>query len=33
MEELSRQLGVDFGKLTFDEQNALWEEAKRKVKK
>jgi len=32
MEELCRQCGVDFGDLSFDEQNALWEEAKKKVK-
>jgi len=32
MEELCRQRGVDFGDLSFDEQNALWEEAKKKVK-
>ena len=32
MEELCRQRGLDFGKLSFDEQNALWEEAKKKVK-
>ncbi len=31
MEELCRQRGLDFGKLSFDEQNALWEEAKKKV--
>ena len=31
MEELCRQRGVNFGELSFDEQNALWEEAKRKV--
>jgi len=29
MEELCRQRGLDFGKLSFDHQNALWEEAKR----
>ncbi len=31
MEELCRQRGLNFGELSFDEQNALWEEAKRKV--
>jgi len=31
MEEVCRQRGVNFGELSFDEQNALWEEAKRKV--
>jgi len=30
MEEACRQRGVNFGELSFDEQNALWEEAKRK---
>jgi len=30
MEEGCRQRGLDFGELPFDEQNALWEEAKRK---
>ena len=29
MEELCRQRGQTFGDLSFDEQNALWEEAKR----
>ena len=29
MEELCRQRGLEFGELTFDEQNALWEEAKK----
>jgi len=28
MEEVCRQRGVSFGKLSFDEQNVLWEEAK-----
>lgn len=28
MQELCRERGLDFGKLSFDEQNALWEEAK-----
>ena len=32
MEEVCRQRGVNLGDLSFDEQNALWEEAKRKVK-
>jgi len=31
MEEVCRQRGVNLGELSFDEQNALWEEAKRKV--
>jgi len=31
MEEVCRQRGVNFGELSFEEQNALWEEAKRKV--
>jgi tetrapyrrole methylase family protein/MazG family protein len=31
MEEVCRQRGVSFGELSFEEQNALWEEAKRKV--
>ena len=31
MEELCRQRGVNLGELSFEEQNALWEEAKRKV--
>ncbi|GAI44262.1 unnamed protein product [marine sediment metagenome] len=29
MEELCRQRGLNLGKLSFDEQNALWEEAKK----
>ena len=29
MEELCRQRGLEFDELTFDEQNALWEEAKK----
>jgi len=33
MEELCQQRGVNFGDLSFDEQNALWEEAKRKVER
>jgi tetrapyrrole methylase family protein/MazG family protein len=32
MEELCRQRGLSFDKLSFDEQNALWEEAKKGVK-
>jgi tetrapyrrole methylase family protein/MazG family protein len=32
MEELCRQRGMNFDELSFDEQNALWEEAKGKVK-
>ena len=31
MEELCRQRGLNFGKLSFAEQNALWEEAKKGV--
>jgi tetrapyrrole methylase family protein/MazG family protein len=31
MEELCRQRGLNFGELSFDEQNALWEEAKKRV--
>ena len=31
MEELCRQRGLDFAKLPFDEQNKLWEEAKRET--
>ncbi len=31
MEEICRQRGVNIGDLSLDEQNALWEEAKRKV--
>ena len=30
MEELCRQRGLDLGKMSFAEQNALWEEAKKK---
>ncbi len=30
MEEICRQRGLNFGELSFDDQNALWEEAKRK---
>ena len=29
MEEVCRQRGLNFGELSFEEQNALWEEAKR----
>jgi tetrapyrrole methylase family protein/MazG family protein len=32
MEEVCRKRGLNFGDLSFDEQNALWEEAKKKVK-
>jgi len=31
MEEVCRQRGLNLGELSFDEQNALWEEAKKKV--
>ena len=31
MEELCRRRGVNFSDLSFDKQNALWEEAKKKV--
>ncbi len=31
MEGLCRERGLDFSKLSLDEQNALWEEAKRRV--
>jgi len=31
MEEVCRQRGINFAGLSFDEQNALWEEAKKKV--
>ena len=31
MEEACRQRGVSFGDLSFNEQNALWEEAKKAV--
>jgi len=31
MEELCRQRGLNFAGLSFDQQNALWEEAKKKV--
>ena len=32
MEEVCRKRGVNFGDLSFDEQNKLWEEAKKKAK-
>jgi len=32
MEELCRQRGLNLAALSFDEQNALWEEAKKKVR-
>jgi tetrapyrrole methylase family protein/MazG family protein len=32
MEELCRKRGLSFAGLSFDKQNALWEEAKEKVK-
>ena len=32
MEELCRQRGLNLNELSFDEQNTLWEEAKREVK-
>ena len=32
MEEFCRKRGLNFSQLTFDEQNKLWEEAKREVK-
>jgi tetrapyrrole methylase family protein/MazG family protein len=31
MEEVCHKRGINLGELSFDEQNALWEEAKRKV--
>jgi tetrapyrrole methylase family protein/MazG family protein len=31
MERLCREWGLEFGKLSFDEQNELWEEAKKNV--
>jgi len=30
MEQVCRQRGLNFGELSFDDQNALWEEAKKK---
>lgn len=32
MESVCRKRGLNFGELSFNEQNALWEEAKREVK-
>jgi len=32
MEELCRQRGLEFEKLSFDQQNELWEEVKRELK-
>jgi len=32
MEELCRKRGLNFAELSFDEQNTLWEEAKKKTK-
>ena len=32
MEEVCRKRGLNFGDLSFEEQNALWEEAKKKAK-
>jgi tetrapyrrole methylase family protein/MazG family protein len=32
MEEVCRKRGLNFGDLSFDEQNALWEEAKKREK-
>jgi tetrapyrrole methylase family protein/MazG family protein len=32
MEELCRKRGLDFGKLSFEQQNALWQKAKEKTK-
>jgi tetrapyrrole methylase family protein / MazG family protein len=31
MEQVCRERGLELGKLSFEEQNALWEEAKKKV--
>ena len=31
MEEFCRQRGLNFGELSFEEQNALWEEAKKNI--
>jgi tetrapyrrole methylase family protein/MazG family protein len=33
MEELCRKRGLDFGELSFEEQNTLWEEAKKRENK
>jgi len=32
MEEVCRERGISFGDLSFDEQNTLWEEAKKSVR-
>jgi tetrapyrrole methylase family protein/MazG family protein len=32
MEDVCRRRGVNFGDLSFDQQNALWEEAKKRIK-
>jgi tetrapyrrole methylase family protein/MazG family protein len=32
MESVCRERGLNFGELSFDEQNALWEEAKKRAK-
>ena len=32
MEDVCRKRGINFGDLSFDQQNALWEEAKKRVK-
>jgi tetrapyrrole methylase family protein/MazG family protein len=32
MEKVCRQRGINFADLSFDEQNALWEQAKKKAK-
>ena len=32
MEELCRQRGLEFEKLSFDQQNQLWEEVKAQLK-
>jgi len=32
MEDVCRKRGLNFGELSFDEQNALWEKAKKKLK-
>jgi hypothetical protein len=32
MEDLCHKRGITFAELSFDEQNALWEEAKRGMK-
>jgi len=31
MEDVCRQRGVNLGELSFDQQNALWEEAKKNI--